>query len=516
MIKIKKQSLLKGTFILVIAGFSNKVLGFLLRLILVRVIGDEGLGLFQMVFPIFISFSIITTLGFPVALSKFIPTILAKKNKENALNLFFSALLVTFVSSIVITLLFISLSAFIAENILNDSRTYYILLVIAPALIFAALASVLRGFFQGFRLMTPTATSQIIEQVFRITATLVILYKVINQSLEVQATGVALGISIGQLFGFLTLVIFFIHYIKLKDIRLSYQQVKISTAKLIKFGIPITLGRLIASLLYSIEAATIPGQLQQSGYSLSQATGLYGQLAGMVQQLIYLPTIITLALNTNLIPNISEYAAQNKYQIIKNKLQNIIKLISYLGFLTTAIFITLATEICDLLFSYPQAARPLRILAITAVFLYLGQSFSGILHGLGKPKQVVINLIIALTIELLLIHSATSVPKEWSFIVITAAIGIRYFITALLHFRSINQIVKIRLYLADIIVKPLLATAMILLLLPKLYNLFFYMTTSNFISLLVTITFSTIFFFAFLILTNGITKKDLERFIPKI
>lgn len=84
---MEKQSLLKGAFILIIAGFINRVLGFILRIILVQMIGDEGLGLFQMVYPFFITLLLISTASFPTAISKLIPERLARNDKKRSLSI---------------------------------------------------------------------------------------------------------------------------------------------------------------------------------------------------------------------------------------------------------------------------------------------------------------------------------------------------------------------------------------------------------------------------------------------
>lgn len=70
---MRKQSFLQGALILMIAGLINRILGFILRIIIVRILGDEGLGLFQRIFPLFMTLLLLSTSGFPVAIAKLIP-----------------------------------------------------------------------------------------------------------------------------------------------------------------------------------------------------------------------------------------------------------------------------------------------------------------------------------------------------------------------------------------------------------------------------------------------------------
>ncbi|MGM0502527.1 MAG: oligosaccharide flippase family protein, partial [Bacillota bacterium] len=177
MINIKSQSLIKGTMILMFAGVINKIFGFGLRMYLVRVIGDEGLGLFQMVFPLFVTCSIIITLGLPIAVAKFVSRNAAQDQYNRALQVFELAIITVFISSLVVTFFFVKEANLLANIFLEDKRTYYILLAISPALFFTGLASIMRGFFQGLRIMTPIAISRVIEQVTRLIATFLILFK---------------------------------------------------------------------------------------------------------------------------------------------------------------------------------------------------------------------------------------------------------------------------------------------------------------------------------------------------
>ncbi|MCK8817280.1 stage V sporulation protein B [Natroniella sulfidigena] len=499
-----------------IAGFFNRVLGFILRMILVRVIGDEGLGLFQMVFPVFITCSIITTMGLPVAISKFTSQEMANNKYQTVLKNFKLALSIVIVSSIVMVFVFTNNAEFIANNLLNDPRTHSILLAVAPALFFVSISSILRGFFQGLRIMTPTALSQIIEQISRMFVTLFVLYKLLDAPLQFQATGVAMGVTVGEAVGFLTLLIIFFFY--LPEIRKKQQQTATKTnftlvKKLLKFGVPITLGRLVASLMYSVEAVAIPGKLQEIGYSISEATSLYGQLSGMVLQLIYLPTIITVALMSNLVPAISESIAQNNHQAVRRKSQEAIRLTLYLGWLAVIILFLVPHEITDLIFNYPQAGDYLKLLAIPAIFMYLSQIFAGIIQGLGTPNLVVRNSIVGLAVELAIIQSVTLVP-QLGFNLMILAIAIRYVIISLLHYRSINQRVKLQIPVINLILKPILASSLVVAILPQVYKLIHYMSNNDLISLAVSITLSSSFYFTFLVLTNGITKEDLERLKP--
>ena len=499
------------------AGLFNRILGFGLRIVLVRVMGDEGLGLFQRVFPIFITTAILVTIGLPVAISKFVSQETSRDNYAQALKALKISLGIVTITGLAATVLFTKQANLIANKILDDARTYHLVLAIAPALFFTSLASVFRGFFQGLRIMTPTACSQIIEQIARLLITLFLVFKLLNNSIKFKAMGATIGISFGEAMGLLTLIIIFFYY--LPQLKRHSTSSKLPSSKslikqLLAFGIPITLGRLISSLMYTIEAVTIPNNLEQLGYSMSAATSFYGQLSGMVQQLIYLPTILTVALNSNLVPAISESITQNNKAQARQRANEAIRLTSYFGLLAVLVLFLLPKKICSLLFSHPQAGDTLRVIAVLGIFLYLSQIFAGILQGLGKPKLVVRNSIIGLTAELLLIQGIVYLPKQWGTLIISLAIGIRYLLIAGFHFLSINRKLTLQLPLFHLFGKPLLAGGLVWFLLPHSYNLFYYLSTSNLISLFSSIGFSSCVYLGVLIITGGITKEDFQRLTP--
>ena len=65
----KGESFLKGTFILTVAGFVVKVIGSLNWIFVSRILGGEGIGLYQMAFPIYFFAMTVSQAGVPVAIS---------------------------------------------------------------------------------------------------------------------------------------------------------------------------------------------------------------------------------------------------------------------------------------------------------------------------------------------------------------------------------------------------------------------------------------------------------------
>ncbi|MCK8825018.1 stage V sporulation protein B [Fuchsiella alkaliacetigena] len=499
-----------------VAGLINRVLGFGLRMVLTRIIGDKGIGLFQMIFPIFLTFSILATFGLPVAVSKFVSEKIAQKNQQESVKILKLAISFTVFSGTLFSIIFYLAAPFIANNILNNPQTEIILKAIAPALFFITNASILRGFFQGLRMMTPTAISQVIEQITRIIVTLIILKLLAAYSLRYQAAGLALGITAGEGLGLLTLVLLFFKLRQKPKKRTTISPPKSNRAllfkKLIKFGFPITVSKLVASTTYSLEAILIPTRLQAAGYSVAVATSLYGQLSGMALQVIHLPMVITIAVNSNLIPAISEAVSnQNRSQLL-NRYHQALRLVIYTGLPAAIIFYSLPEEICDILFGYPEAGEILKLISVGVLFLYLLQIMNGMLQGLGKPKLVVINSIIGLICEVLIIYILVSQP-QFGLKGAGIAIIVRYLVITLLNFMAIGKEIGFALDLKQLVFKPLLGGSLLFLVIPFLETLLLDLGITDLTNLILSITGGMLAYTLVLIITGGITSRDLNQLI---
>ncbi|MFP4661090.1 MAG: oligosaccharide flippase family protein, partial [Halanaerobiales bacterium] len=519
---MRKQSFLQGALILMLAGLVNRMLGFVLRIIIVRTIGDEGLGLFQMIYPLFMTLLLISTAGFPVAISKLIPERMAHNDLRGSYNLLKISLVFTFLmSSIIIMIVYFS-ADLITTRIYSDSRTYIILLSILPALLISSLAACFRGFFQGMHTMMPTALSQITEQASRLLATLMIINAVAYMGLKYQAAGIAIGISIGELCGLLLLIILFLytllnsHENKKKLGQKISQNVRHNYSRDFKviagLAIPITMGRIINSLMMSGEAILIPRQLELSGLSISDATALYGQLSGMVEQVLFLPTVITIALTISLVPNISDAQARNNMKKIKSNYQDVIRISCYLGFPITVIFYRMGSDICNLLFGYPEAGQLLAAMAFASTFIYYLQVSHGMLNGLGKPHLSVINLSIGSLVKLIGIFYLTRQPIGIYGAAVSIGLGIT--LSALLNFISIGHNIGYDINIIKSFIKPFTASSALFISIPFLQN----MINSTFFNIgnrLETILILLILVCSYLLLMifmKAITREDLNRF----
>ncbi len=204
-----KQTFLKGAFILIIAGLITRFLGFVNRIVIARIMGAEGVGLYMMAVPTLILVINLTQLGLPVAISKLVAEAEANNDRGKIKKILVVSLSITAVLSLIFTTVMILFAPFVAQTLLTDERAYYPLIAISPIVPIVALSSVMRGYFQGKQNMKPTAISQVIEQIVRITLVAVTTTAFLPLGIEYAAAGAMISVVFGELASLLFMIFMF-------------------------------------------------------------------------------------------------------------------------------------------------------------------------------------------------------------------------------------------------------------------------------------------------------------------
>lgn len=139
---MKKNKFVVSTLILIVGGFITKILGMIIKIIMTRLVGTEGIGLYMLINPTFVLFIAICTLGLPTAISK-----LVSEEKRNNKKLVFSAISISIIINLILMFTIILGAKFISNTLLHDERTYYSILAIGLVLPFISISSILRGYF---------------------------------------------------------------------------------------------------------------------------------------------------------------------------------------------------------------------------------------------------------------------------------------------------------------------------------------------------------------------------------
>lgn len=440
----KKKNFLQGAVILSIAGAISKVLGAMYRIPLARLLGGEGMGLYQMAYPIYTTILTLATAGVPVAISVLISRKETQGYNGDSRKIFRVSLLMLFVFGLILSLLVMQSAHLLADKVLGQPRVYYPILAVAPAIFLSGLMAVFRGYFQGYQMMMPTAVSQVIEQLCRVIAVVALAFLLFPRGLEYAVAGATFGAVVG---GCASLIILIIFYFRFKASRakkhepLNYSGTSSAelAKEIIRMAIPVSFGAVVLPLVQVLDAIIVPGRLRALHYTTSHATALFGQLSGMAAVLISLPTIFTISIATSLVPAISEALARNDRNLLNGRLNYGMRAGMLICFPCTAGLYILAAPICDLLYASAEAGVPLQPLAFSTIVLAAFQISSAGLQGIGKPEIAMRNLIITGALKVFFNYNLTSIP---ALNIRGAAIGtvIAFFVGSLFNVISLKKL----------------------------------------------------------------------------
>src|SRR5690554_4234768 len=160
-----KKSFVGSAIVLMIAGLIVRVLGFIYRIYLSNLIGAEGMGIFQLISPVYSLIILTLSSGISIAVSKMVAEQTAKNNHANLPRITYCALAVVATAGLMVSIGILIFIDPIVNIILKDSRTYYSLILLLPCIPVIAAASAVKGYYYGVQDVVPTACSQIVEQV---------------------------------------------------------------------------------------------------------------------------------------------------------------------------------------------------------------------------------------------------------------------------------------------------------------------------------------------------------------
>jgi stage V sporulation protein B len=507
-----RQSLLTGTMVLSAASIANRLLGFVYQVFLIRLIGTDGIGLFTMVFPVYILALVLGSLGIPVAVAHLVSAAVGRRDFSRVYRLLYLSLAYTAGFSLVVTVAALLSARFLTGKIFSDPATYLPFVCLLPGVFIVSVCSVFRGFFQGLQDMTPTAASQTLEQAVRVAAGLLLAWLFIRHGVVAAACGASLGVVCGEAAGFLLMLGFFFYRRALSPLprRALSGSAGLLTWEIFRFALPVTLMRLVSTAFLSLDAVLIPHRLVTAGFTPREATGIYGQFAGIAETLLHTPGMVTVALSTALVPAVSEALTTRDTRLLNSRINNALRLTAFTGFPSAAVLFLLPEEICQVVFGYPEAGGALQVLALGALFLYLQQTTTGVLQGLGQPFIPFRNLVVASVFKVAGIYFLTGIPA-YGIRGAAAALVCNFVMIGVLNLLDLRQLTGCSIRFADIFLKPLVASAVAGALVFAMYSYLAACSVGAVPNLCATLVLGGAAYAAVLFLTGALSRQDRER-----
>lgn len=417
-----------------------RIIGLLYRMALSRLIGAEGIGLFQMVLPLYALLAVTAGLGLSGAVTKMVADRCATGDALGQRRVKLISLRLVLCSAAVITAL-LWLTPALWLKFVPDRRIIAILKMMPAAIVFAALSSIIRSYSQGRGQMAPTALSQVAEQLVRVAAGLAAAYFLFPLGLGKTLAGLFGGIIAGEIACLGALCV-------LRD-RGDKQPLPIAPRRadppllkeIFSLALPILLIRLSTSITQTVESMMIPLRLQAAGFTVDGATALFGQLAGMVLPLLFLPTVLIIPLNTTLVPAIAAAATLRQHSRLERLVNLSLWATLALGSFSAALLYLTATPLTAAIYGSSAPADLLSSLAPIAPFAYLQFTTAAILHGMGRPAVAVATDLGGTAISLALIYYLTALP-HWGIKGVTCGYTFSFIIISLLDYFLIYRFIR--------------------------------------------------------------------------
>ncbi len=391
---MKRNNIMTGALILSIGGVLAKVFSAIYRIGLTRILGGEGIGIYQLVFPLYSLCVVLATAGLPMAISKIIA-----KHKNNGKSVVKKCMMFTAVISLVLTLILLLGSKGLA-SLQGEKSISICYIILAPTIILVSGASVLRGYFQGQENFTPSAVSNIIEQFVKLCVGLVLSLALLNVSLIASIIGAMISIVVSEVVSIIILIFYYRRERGKKE-----EQINISIKEITKDILPITLTNIIMPIATFIDSVLVVNLLSVN-FTSSMSIFLYGLESGAVSSLVSLPTIFSFAIASVILPNIALRTSEfNK----NHKLSLALKIVLIISVPCVLCFLFIPDRLIDLLYANRLngmgvqglniAYRLLSISGIGIIFLAVNQVYSSSLQAIDERYVTIRNLIIAVILK---------------------------------------------------------------------------------------------------------------------
>ena len=428
-----KKLLKKGALILGVSAIISKILGAVYRIPLVRIIGGDGVGIYQLVFPVYALLLEFSGCAFPTAISKLIAEIKGENVEEKSIALFRSALSLCLFLGATATVVMIALARPLAI-LQGDERAYIAYLFLAPSIFLVSLLSCYRGYFQGKMNMKPTAISQVIEQSVKLGFGLFFAF-IFMPNVPLSAGGATLAVTISEAVALIYVYVKFKRGVKMPSTLPMVSRQKGMIKTLLKFALPITFTGLILPLSQFIDSFLIVNII--GGYR-NDATALFGLLTGTAMTIINLPVAVCYGISTSAIPSVSREKGESRKKNVNGSML-LTLIVSVISAVLVYLFSPLIVKI--LFGNLPNGQSSLTVsliktLAPSVVFLSLTQTLNGCLIGMGKTYLPMVGLIAGVVVKTILNVTLLNNP---ALNVFGGAIALNacYFVACLVNFISL-------------------------------------------------------------------------------
>lgn len=376
---LKENTFLKSTLILLIGGIFGKLVGFILKIIVTRHLGTEGMGLYSILSPTSTLLSVIAVFSYSNAVSKII-----SEEESRAKDLFISILPLSVLINIIFIIIIILFAPILSNTLLKEEELYYPIISLSLVMPFMSFSSIIKGYFWGKQNMMPYMLSNFIEQVVRLIIIVLFIDYFISISIIHALCFVILVNIIGEISSEFVMILFMPKIkFKLKDIKINYKDIKL----VMNFCIPITFSKILSSISYFLEPIIITNMLLYVGYTKDYIVYEYGIINAYALSTLLIPEFFTQNMSTSLIPELSKNYKNHNIKLCKKRIKQIVSVSLLIGGLSTLIITIFPEFFLNTLYKTNEGVDYIRLLSPFTLLFYIENPLLNSLQALGKTKN---------------------------------------------------------------------------------------------------------------------------------
>lgn len=371
-----KNVFLKSTFILLLGVLASKILGFIIKIIFVRVI-KEGISLYSLIMPTYSLLIAVTQMGLPFAISA-----IMAKNNNRGIHIMASIIPITLLFNVLVIIALFFFAPILANDLLKNPDTYYPILAIGIVLPFTSISGIIKGYYFGKQNMLPNAVSTIAEQVARLILLVTIVPILLKSSVILAVAGYVVISAVSEL---AQIIVYLFFAPKNLSITLADLKIRIPLMnEILSLSIPTLSGRLIGNICYFLEPIILTNILLLVGYSTNFIASEYGIYNAYVIPILTMPSFISLALNTTLVPEVSKNYKKKTY--VKKLLRRCLLFSLAIGFLYCTFVFYKGDLLLKLLYNTTNGSDYVKVLALFFPLFYIEGPLSSALLGLNMAN----------------------------------------------------------------------------------------------------------------------------------
>lgn len=450
-----KKTFFINTIILTATALFLRSVGLVFRVYLSNIIGAEGIGLYQLIFSVYMLASTFATSGISTAVTRLCADEMVCGTKKNVFRVLIRSVQLSIVVGAVINLTVYLFSETIAGVFIGDMRAAPSLKILSFSLVPMGVSACIKGYFMARRKTITPSVASVLEQFIRITVIVLLFSTLSAKNIETACYYVLLADTIAEALSCLFVFMCCMYDRKKLVCTGVKSSIKGGTgAAILKIAMPITAGRFLTSGLNTAENLIVPKCL--SSYSGNSSSGLevFGMLKGMALPIIFFPSSFLQSVSTLLIPEISESVAQGQKAAVRHDVERVLGITIIGSILAGGCFFLCSNSIGIVLYGSTEVGVLINVLSPLIPVMYLESVVDGILKGLNKQNATLLYNTIDSSLRIALI---LLVVPRFGMDGFLAVMIFSNLLTCLLNFIKLLKVTVLKFDIKNWFVKPVLA-----------------------------------------------------------